>query len=562
MATSEHDVVVIGAGHNGLVAACYLARAGLNVAVVEAAETIGGMTASGTPIPAAPHHVVNYCASDLLFWPTSPVGAELGLDRFGLRVLPQDPSYAYLHPDGASLAIWRDPRRTAEEIRRFSPADAAAYLDYARLLDALFDLVFPFMLANPRRPDRRSAWDLARAALRHRRRLREFGAFAFASGEEVIDERFRHPVVQSALHCLAAGASPIDAPGSSATHVLLAFLHRAGAVRPVGGMQALPAALAACLAAAGGRVTTSAPVTEIVVEGGRATGVALGNGTVLRARRAVLATCDPRTTLERLLPDGTLPARLAARARHIPANASGAGAMKADLALAGRLELGRHQRARRDGLDLRRPAVLVGTPAGNRRAYARCAAGLLPERDDNPLWLVVTNAVDPSQAPDGQDSLYVYTPTMPVHPEEGWKDLEGEAADRIVARVARFYDGVADLEIGRWVETPDLTARRTGATNGCALHVDVTLLRSGGLRPALGFGPGAKPVTGLHLGGAGSHPGGGVTGLPGRLAARQILSARRPDPDAAREPDTDSDAAGASGPDLRSKPPRRRRASR
>jgi phytoene dehydrogenase-like protein len=220
--------------------------------------------------------------------------------------------------------------------------------------------------------------------------------------------------------------------------------------------------------------------------------------------------------------------------------------MKADLALSGRLDLGRHQRWRDDGLDLRRPAVLVGTPAGNRRAYARCAAGLLPERDDIPLWLVVTNAVDPSQSPDGQDSLYVYTPTMPVHPDGGWKDLETEAADRVVERAAQFYDGVHDLEIGRWVESPELTARRTGATNGCALHVDVTLLRTGPLRPALGFGPGATPVAGLHLGGAGSHPGGGVTGLPGRLAARQILAA----------------APAVAPSDSESEPPRRPRRSR
>ena len=212
--------------------------------------------------------------------------------------------------------------------------------------------------------------------------------------------------------------------------------------------------------------------------------------------------------------------------RHIPSNGSGAGAMKVDLALSGRLALSRHQQQRTDGLDLRRPACLVGTPEGNRRAFARSGAGLLPARDDLALWTVVLNALDPSQAPDGQDSLYVYCPAVPVQPDGGWKDLEEEAAQSVADRVAQFYDGAAGLEIGRWVETPERAAQRTGATNGCALHVDVTLLRSGGLRPALGLGPGREPVAGLHLGGAGSHPGGGVTGLPGRLAARQIL--RRP----------------------------------
>jgi phytoene dehydrogenase-like protein len=522
----EHDVVIIGAGHNGLVAANYLADAGLDVLVVEANTRIGGMTASGCPIPDAPRHVVNYCSADLLFWMASPVAAELDLARYGLRTVPANPSYAYLHPDGASLAIWRDPRKTAEEIRHFSPSDAESYLDYARLLDGLFDLALPFMLANLRNPDWKAVSRLGRGALRHRGLLRQFGAFVLASGEEVIDERFHHPVVRAALHCVGAGANPISDNGTSVTHLLLGFLHRVGAVRPVGGMQAVPDALATRLQAVGGRVVTEAPVAEILVHSGRARGVALADGTVIQARRAVLATCDPRTALERLLPAGTLSPRLESRVRHIPANAGGAGQMKVDLALSGKVDLSRHRRWRTDGLDLRVPACLIGSPEGNRRAFARSSAGMLPDTDDIALWPVVTTALDPTQAPPGQDTLYLYCAAMPLQPEGGWKQREGEAADAIVRRAEQFYDGISAVEIGRWVETPEAMADRTGATNGAVLHADMTLLRSGPLRPALGFGGFRLPIDDLYIGGAGAHPGGGVTGLPGRLAAREILRRR------------------------------------
>jgi len=520
------DVLVIGAGHNGLVAANYLADSGRRVIVLEAAATIGGMTASGPAIPSAPGHVVNFCAADLLFWQKSPVATELRLADHGLRTIPVDPSYVYLHPDGASIAVWRDPRRTAEEIRRFSPADADAYLEYSRFLEALSELALPFMRMNPARPGLAGLRTLAASALRQRRELRRFGDFLLASGEESIEQRFGHPVTQALLYCLGAGANPIEAAGTSVTHLFLALVRQGGASRPVGGMQAVPETLASRLRTVGGTVRTASPAVEILVRGGRAVGVRLGDGRELTAREAVIATCDPRTALGTLLPAGTLSPELENRVRHIPSSAAGAGAMKADLALSGQVRLNRHERWRGDGLDLRKPAALIGTPDGIRRGYRRASAGLVPEPDELGMWPVLLNAVDPSQAPPGQDSLYLFATNMPLEPDGGWDQHEKQAADAMVARAAEFYDGVAELEIGRWVETPRLAATRTGATHGTAMHVDHLLLSQGPLRPAPGLGGVRMPVGGLYLGGAGIHPGGGVTGLPGRLAARTVMGKR------------------------------------
>jgi phytoene dehydrogenase-like protein len=129
------DVAVVGAGHNGLVAACYLAKSGMRVAVVEASDLPGGMTASGPLIAAAPDHVINSCAVDIIAMLHSQVPRELDLRSFGLTITKPDPSYVALHPDGATLALWRDPARTAAEIDRFSRRDAQEFTEFVRLLD-------------------------------------------------------------------------------------------------------------------------------------------------------------------------------------------------------------------------------------------------------------------------------------------------------------------------------------------------------------------------------------------------------------------------------------------
>lgn len=520
---TDCDVVVIGAGHNGLVAANYLADAGRDVVVLEAADAIGGMTSSAYPIPEAPQHMVNFHSADLLFWQKSPVAEELRLADHGLRTIPVDPSYVYLHPDGASIAVWQDPRKTAEEIRRFSPRDADAYLEYARFLEALSELALPFMQLNPTRPGLAGLRTLTRGAWRNRKELRRFLEFLIASGEESIDQRFSHEVTKSLLYSLCAGANPIEAAGTSVTHLFLAVVRQGGAARAVGGMQAIPEALARRLRSIGGTIHTGVGVEEIIVAGGRAAGVRLADGRAIHAREAVIATCHPGVALGRMLPAGTLTPELENRVRHIPASSSGTGAMKSDLALSGRLRLTRFEKSRGDGVDLRKPVGLIGTADGLRRGFRRSHAGLVPEPEEIGLWPVILNAVDETQAPDGQDSLYLYATNMPVTPDGGWDAHEKRAADNIVARTAEFYEGIEELEIGRWVQTPDRTAAMTGSVNGTAMHVDHLLLSQGPLRPAIGLGGIALPVEGLYLGGAGAHPGGGVTGLPGRLSAKTVL---------------------------------------
>jgi phytoene dehydrogenase-like protein len=511
------DVIVIGAGHNGLVAANYLADAGRSVVVVEANERVGGMTAVHTPIEGAPQHLINSYSVDAFFWDSFRPSRELQLDRHGLRRTPIDPGHLYLAPDGASIGFWADAQRTAEEIGHFSRADARAYLEFAKMLDGFADLVFAAATANPTRLDWRTLAKVGRAARRSRKQLGEMIAMAGSSITEVVAERFEHQTVRDAIHATCGSTVPNDQGGSGVAFLWLATMHRHACERPVGGVQAIPDALARRLVSKGGRVETGTAVAEILLAGATAVGVRLADGRELRAT-TVLAACDPKTTLQRLLPAGTLSRTEQRRVDAIPVTNMGVGQGKVDLALSGKITMKRHQAWRRDDLDVRLPSHTIGTEDGMQRTFRRAAAGLDPLAGEHSLWPVIPTALDPSQAPDGQDTLYLYVAVCPYEPAD--KDA---LADAVVETAAAYYDGIEELEIGRQILTNHDIGQAVGATGGNITHVDMAIGRVGPSRPARGFGGYRTPVEGLYLTGAGTHPGGGITGAPGYNAARAVL---------------------------------------
>jgi phytoene dehydrogenase-like protein len=509
------DAVIVGGGHNGLTAACYLATAGHSVAVVEQAAVLGGMTHSAPMISGAPRHMINTCAGDAIFLRATSVVDDLQLKRHGWQEIEPDPSYVYLHPDGQSVAIWRDPAKTIAEIARYSRKDADAYAEFLRLLDMLMGMALPMMQSS-----KRSFIALKQAIgtfVRNRHLRGELLALLTGTADQAVMERFEHPVTISFLLNFASTAGSLDDDGSGLSHIRMALMHRVGVGRPVGGMQALPNALSSRLKELGGTIFTGVSVTEIVADEAGVRAVELGDGRRLAAH-TVISSCDPLTAVK-LVSEGAIAPRLLRRMEHAPANRLNISPLMAHVALSEQLRLkDRFLDARGGGADLRSAALMIGTADQVRNSLASAKRG---EYSNDPyLWVVIPSGWDPSQAPPGADVLYLYIPGGPVMANDPSSGAASRATDAALRQAAHFFDGI-DNEIGRWVETPLDRAKRLNVRNGCITHIDSSILRSGGLRPAAGLGGGKQAVKGLFFGGAGTHPGGGVSGLPGKHAAER-----------------------------------------
>lgn len=519
---ADTDFVIVGAGHNGLTAGCYLAREGHQVTVVEAGSKVGGMTATNETLSDAPGHRFNEGAIQLTgIFRLSGVAEDLELHKFGLRQIPVDPAHVQLAPDGSSLAIWEDASKTADELRRFSPKDARAWLELANALDPAMDMVVAYMKAHPLRPWTPEMGKALMHAARHPKRLWSLRHLATASHTEFLEETFESELPKGALAAMAA-FSQMRLDMTAWAMIYLGVVQKVSNSMPVGGTGALPAALYRCLLSHGGTVHTNAPVAELTMSGGRVTGVELENGQRIRARRSVISTCNPVITLNRLLPKGTLDAKLTARAEDIPIRKTHATSLKINVALKGEVSMKRFEKWRGDGLDIRRHLIAWHTLEEQDAGWNALVRGEWP--DPVPVsCAIIPSAVDPTQAPEGCSNLWLWSGVIPVTPREPWEDVRDKIGDSVLRDTAQYYEGLDSLEIGRTVlGGPDLE-ERFNAPAGNVYHVDPLITRFGPLKPAPGFGAYRLPVDGLYLSGAGTHPVGGVCALPGKLAAQTVL---------------------------------------
>jgi phytoene dehydrogenase-like protein len=515
------DVIVAGSGHNGLVAACYLASAGLDVLVVEAHSTPGGMTATNPMAPEAPGHLINEASIHASLFNSTNIDAELGLTRrFGLRTRAIDPAHVHLGPDGESVAMWRDHSKTAREIARFSKKDARAYLELTRIIDRAVAIGVPMMQADPVRPSPRELLRGSVAALHGRRELPKILKWVVASQQEAIEEYFEHDMTMGPLTTNLPFMRFSDDLSGWAL-IYLGVLSKYGVRMFEGGTGSFPKALIRCLESYGGRLRCNAPVEELIVTGGRVTGVRLIGDIELHARVGVLTAFSPKTVLTQLLPDGLLTPRLQNRADHIPTKGTGATDYKLNIALKGKLRMTRHQAWRDDDIDLRLPCTTWNTHAQGLKAFEDCVRGEVPEMV--PGLSQITTAFDPSMAPPGHDTFWFWTGLTPADPNAGWEVARDQITERVITDASRYFEGLEELEIARRpLAQPDIE-KRFWAIDGNVYHVDPIITRFGPFKPALGFAGYKTPVPGLFLTGSGTHPVAGISGMPGRNAARAVL---------------------------------------
>ncbi|MUL65926.1 hypothetical protein BOO86_15730 [Mycobacterium sp. CBMA 234] len=513
------DYIIIGAGHNGLSAACTLAESGRKVVVVDALPFIGGLSASRAWVPEAPDHLLSVGAMDDMLMAQTPLTDQLGLKKYGYEPIPLDAPYGWINEDGDSLLLFRDFDRALADIRYFSPRDARTYAEIRPTLDLIMDLVERLMTRYPSF----TKADLAKLAVKllpDRKSRALLQKMLSLSVFEMISDTFESDAMRGLWAYWTSMLGPADLEGTGVFLMGYHATHRKqGILRPRGGMTGLMNAFAGKIAAHGGEIRLSTGVDEILLSTGRATGVRLADGTELQARHGVLASCAPQVTLGKLLPPGTLDRRLTNKVAMIPANGVNVAAFKIDIAVGGRLDYPAAAAKRRDGFDVRRTTLMTGTLEEHYQHL------LVTKRGESistpPVYMAVLSASDPTIAPAGQDVLYLHA-NVPADPIGGWDANKDSYTQTIVKSAQRFLSGL-DAEIGRVVHTPKDFEDRFGTPKGCYFHVDMTPLRLGTNRPARELGGYTTPVPGLYLAGAGSHPGGTVNGWCGRLAAQTAI---------------------------------------
>jgi phytoene dehydrogenase-like protein len=530
MSPPNYDIVIIGAGHNGLVAAAYLARAGRRVLVLERREVVGGACVTEEVWPGYRVSTAAYVSSLL----RPRILRELELHRHGLEFLPRNPSSFTPFPDGRYLLLGPDPAVNRREVAKFSTRDAEALPRYEAMLARVADFIEPMLEETPPDPwshRPRDLYHLGRLGWRFVRLGRD-GPRAVevltGAARTILDRWFEAEQLKVTLATdavIGAFASP-SMPGTA--YVL--FHHVMGecnGARGVwcyvrGGMGGITQALAASARAAGAEIRVSSPVARIQVRDGCTAGVVLDDGTEI-ATHCVASNADAHATFLKLLDPRELPSEFLDEVRGMDFKSA---ALKINLALG----------------ELPNFSALPGSdPAPPHRGTIHIAPTLdyIEHAFDDAkygrpsqrpiLECTLPSSVDPTVAPPGRHLMQVFVQYAPSRLREGtWDEIKESFADRCLEVLAEYAPNVPDAVIERQVLSPTDLERRFGLTGGNIFHGAMSLDRLFFLRPVAGYANYRTPITGLYLCGASAHPGGGVMGACGFNAAREILrDARR-----------------------------------
>lgn len=523
----SYDAIIIGGGHNGLVSAAYLARAGLKTLVLEKRHVLGGAAVTEELFPGFRFSVFSYVVSLL----RPEIIRDLELPKHGLDILPLDGTFTPLHDD----YLWRvnDHGRTIRELRRWSASDAEAYEEYGQLMVEMARFIKPILAITPpdlTSLDPRPLMPLAGLARRFQqlpqRQQAVFVQLMTMSAADFLDQWFETDPLKATMAAsgIIGTYQGVRSPGTA--YVLLHHYMGEidGAFRawgiPKGGTGGISNAIGNAARALGAEIRTEAPVERVIVRDGRAVGVALESGEEIHAG-SILSSLDSRRTFLGLLEPGTLDSSFEEEVRRFKFRGSSG---KVNLAVD---RLPDFRCLPGEGEHLRGAISFSPSIDDMETAYDDAKYGRFSRKPY--IDMIIPTLVDPTMAPPGKHVISCFVQYAPykLAPELGtWDDQREAFGDAVIDRIAEFAPNIRDIILYRNVQTPLDIERTTGLSEGNIFQGELSLEQLFFNRPVPGYARFRTPVRDLWLCGSATHPGGGIMGANGRIAALEVLRAR------------------------------------
>ncbi len=521
--TQKYDVVVIGGGHNGLVNAAYLARAGKKVLVLERRHVLGGAAVTEEVFPGFKFSVCSYVVSLL----RPEIIRELDLPRHGLEILPLDGTFTPM-PDGDYLWRVNDHARTRREIARHSRLDAEAYDEYGKAMIEMAHFVKPIMSMTPPDPTTLDPKGWKNLAFLGRRfqKLSDDDKYnqvqlMTMSAVDFLDQWFETDVLKATMSASGIIGTFLGVRSPGTAYVLLH--HYMGEIDGAfrswgfarGGTGAISNAIGDAAREAGVEIRTEAPIASILLKNGRAVGVVLENGDEIRAQ-VVSSSVDPRLTFMKMIGEQHLPDDFCTDLKRYKYRGSSG---KVNLALDG---LPDFKSLPGPGAHLRGAISISPGVEYMERAYDEAKYGRFSRRPY--IDMVIPSLTDPSVAPPGKHVMSCFVQYAPYNLKEGnWDEKRDEFGDTVIDTIAEHAPNIRELIRDRQVLTPLDLERDFGLSEGNIFQGELTLEQLFFLRPAPGWAQYRTPIKGLYMCGSATHPGGGIMGAPGRNGALQLL---------------------------------------